>query len=54
MIVLYEYLKTRMVQKSTWLGLSAIIASLAVSGGTITPEVVVSALTAIGLIDVNA
>lgn len=54
MIVLSEYLKKRMAQKSTWLGLSAIIASLAVSGGTITPDVVVSGLTAIGLVDVDA
>lgn len=53
MIVLYEYFKKRIVQKSTWLGLSAIVAALAVSGGAVTPDLVVSCLTAVGLIDVN-
>lgn len=54
MILISEYFTKRLKQKSTWLGFSAIIAALAVSGGVVTPDVVVAGLTAVGLIDVDA
>lgn len=49
-----EYIKLRAKQKSTWLGISAMIAAFATSGGVFSPEVIIAGLTALGLIDVNA
>lgn len=48
-----SYLKVRLSQGSTWAGISAVIAAFATSGGTLTPEVLTTGLTALGLLHVN-
>lgn len=48
-----SYFSTRLKQKSTWLGILTAASSLILSGGALTPEVIVTIGTSLGLIDIN-
>lgn len=47
------YIRKRLSQPTTWLGLAAAGAALFASGGSFTPEVVSSLLAALGLVHVD-
>lgn len=47
------YIRKRLKQPSTWMGVVAAAFALAASGGQITPEVTASLLSAIGLIQID-
>lgn len=49
-----QYIATRLTQKSTWIGIAAIFTSLVTSWGTISPDLVITVMTALGLVDINA
>lgn len=47
------YLKKKLKEKSTWLGLLSTGITLLLTNGVVTPDVVVSVFTALGLITVD-
>lgn len=49
-----DYLKKRLTQRTTWLGIGALITAAATSGGVISADLFITVLTAFGLIDANA
>lgn len=47
------YIRKRLKQPSTWLGIAAAAIALSASGGTISPDVIVSLLAAAGLVQID-
>ena len=48
-----KYLSKRLKQPSTWLGLLGAAAALVASGGQVTPEVLGSLVTSLGLVHID-
>lgn len=48
-----DYLKNRLKQPSTWLGIAAAVVSIGSGGWVVTPENLSTLLAAIGLIHIN-
>lgn len=48
-----NYIRTRLKQPTTWIGVAAAAAAMQATGGQITPEIVSSLLAALGLVHIN-
>lgn len=48
-----DYLKTRLTQPSTWLGIASSVVTIAMSGWILTPDSLGALLAAIGLIHID-